>query len=141
MFRNNHAIGGLQKAPDLGRLNHLLNGPSSLKPGSTAGKVQEDLKTYVDKQTPSTDNVFHPPLVFTPQHNARLSQNDFKGLVSSFLQEQTNENSNTPSSTFLLPFLQTVCGQVNRLRTDEKNEHDEDKSASMSEDGTAQTVQ
>ncbi|XP_077206115.1 ATPase PAAT [Paroedura picta] len=140
MFRNNHAVAELQKASDLGRLNHLLNGPTSLKPGSTAGKVPEDLKTYIDKQTPSTDNVFQPPLVLTPQHNAILSQNDFKGLVSSFLQEQTNENSNTPSSTFLLPFLQTVCGQVNRLRTDEKNENYENKSASMSEDDTTQTV-
>ncbi|KAL8187233.1 UNVERIFIED_CONTAM: hypothetical protein K2H54_040675 [Gekko kuhli] len=140
VFRNNHAVAGLQKASDLGRLNHLLNGPSSLKPGSTAGKVPEDLKTYIDKQTPSADNVFQPPLVLTPQHNTVLSQNDFKGLVSSILQEQTNENSNTPSSTFLLPFLQTVCGQVNRLRTNEKNEHYENKFASMSEDDTAQTV-
>ncbi|XP_060093778.1 ATPase PAAT-like [Heteronotia binoei] len=139
VFRNNHAITGLQKASDLGRLNHLLSGPS-LKPCATAGKVPEDLKTYIHKQTPSTDNVFQPPLVHTPQHYAILSQNDFKGLVSSFLQQQTNENSNAPSSTFLFPFLQTVCGQVNRLRTDEKNENYENKSACMSEDDTAQTV-
>ncbi|XP_048361637.1 ATPase PAAT [Sphaerodactylus townsendi] len=139
-FKNNHAVDGLQKASDLGRLNHLPSGPAALKFSSTAGEVPEDLKTYsnINKQTSSTDSALQSQLVLTSQHNSILSQNDFKGLVSSFLQEQANETSNASSSTFFLPFLQTVCGQVNRLRIDETNEHHENNSGS--EDHTAEAA-
>ncbi|XP_054838252.1 ATPase PAAT [Eublepharis macularius] len=142
VFRNNHSVDGLQKASEFESLSHLPNGPSSLKPGSTVGKVLQDLKTStnINKQEPNRGNVFEPLWGLTPQHNAMLSQNDFKGLMSSLLQEQSNENSNIPSSTFLFPFLQTLCGQVNRLQVDEKKKHRENNSASMSEDVAAQTL-
>ncbi|XP_053163258.1 ATPase PAAT isoform X2 [Hemicordylus capensis] len=125
MFGSNHTIDGLQRSTDFGRRDLLPNGPSPLKPGLAAGTVLEDLKIYTDmnKPIPSREDIFEPPGLETPQHSAILSPNDFKCLVSSFLQEQANENPNTPNSTLLLPFLQTVCGQVNRLRIDERNKH------------------
>ncbi|XP_060097456.1 ATPase PAAT isoform X2 [Heteronotia binoei] len=112
---------------------------STLESGIDMDRVQAIMESMGSKLSPGAQQLLD--MVHLQQkHNAILSQNDFKGLVSSFLQQQTNENSNAPSSTFLFPFLQTVCGQVNRLRTDEKNENYENKSACMSEDDTAQTV-
>ncbi|XP_061491746.1 LOW QUALITY PROTEIN: ATPase PAAT [Rhineura floridana] len=135
-FENNHTIDGLKKVADLQRLDHLSNGPYLLKARSATGMVLQDLKMHMgmDKQIPNTCNVLEPPGLQTPQPSALLSQHDFKGLVSSFLQEQGNENPNMPNSMLLLPFLQTVCGQVNRLRIDERNKHFENNSVSE-EDG------
>ncbi|XP_066477168.1 ATPase PAAT isoform X1 [Tiliqua scincoides] len=137
---NNHTIDGLYKAVNFGRVDHLPSALTPLKPGSASGTVLEDLKMYSDmnKQIPSTETISELPGLHTPQHSVVLPQKDFKDLVSSFLQEQANENPNTPSSTLLLPFLQTVCGQVNSLRIDEKNKNYENNS--VSEDGEISTV-
>ncbi|KAJ6668992.1 hypothetical protein lerEdw1_007801 [Lerista edwardsae] len=137
---NNHTIDGLYKAVNFGRLDHLSSAPAPLKPGSTTGTILEDFKMYseMNKQVSTTEDISESPGLHTPQHSVVLPQKDFKGLVSSFLQEQANENPNTPNSMLLLPFLQTVCGQVNSLRIDEKNKHYENNS--VSEDGGIQTL-
>ncbi|XP_062987660.1 ATPase PAAT isoform X2 [Elgaria multicarinata webbii] len=137
---NNHAIDGLKKSPDFGRLDHVPNGPSFLKANSAAGTLLQDLKIHTDmnKQAPGTEPMFEPPGLQTPQPSAVVSQNNFKGLVSSFLQQQGKENSDMPNSTLLLPLLQTVCGQVNRLRIDERSKQCENNS--VSEDQGIQTV-
>lgn len=139
---NNHTIDGLYKTVNFGRLDNLPSAPAPLKPGAGGGTgtVLEDLKMYseLNKQVSTTEDISESPGLHTPQHSVVLPQKDFKGLVSSFLQEQANEDPNTPNSMVLLPFLQTVCGQVNSLRIDEKNKHYENNS--VSEDGGIQTL-
>ncbi|XP_034994302.1 ATPase PAAT [Zootoca vivipara] len=135
-FENNHTIDGLKKVVDIGRLDHLPNGLSLPRAHAAAGMAMEELKRHADmnKQIPNAENVCETPGLQAPQPSAVLSQNDFKGLVSSFLQEQGSEKPNAHNSMLLLPLLQTVCGQVNQLRIDERNKHCENKSASE-EDG------
>lgn len=140
VFGNNHTSDGLYKTVNFGRLDHLPSVSAPLTSGLATGTVQGDLKTYSDtnKKVPSSENISELPGLQTSQHNLVLPQKDFKNLVSSFLQEQANENPNTTNSSLLLPFLQTVCGQVNSLRIDEKNKHCKNNSAP--EDGEIQTV-
>ncbi|KAF7239244.1 hypothetical protein EYD10_14084 [Varanus komodoensis] len=128
----NHSIDGLEKLPVLGRLDHLSNGPSFLKANSAAGTVIEDLKlhTKMNKHASSMENMFVPPGLQTPQSFAVVPQSNAKGLASSFLQDQGKENPSMPNSTLLLPLLQTVCGQVNHLRIDERSKQYESNSGS-----------
>ncbi|XP_042314306.1 ATPase PAAT [Sceloporus undulatus] len=127
---NNHIIDGLKKAVDLGKLDNLPSKPSLLNDNREAGMLTEDLSIVRNKQLPNMENTFDPPGPQAPQASVVVSQSDFKGLVSSFLEEQGIENPNVANSTLLLPFLQTVCGQVNRLRIDERNKHCENNSVS-----------
>uniref|UniRef100_A0A8D0BG93 Chromosome 10 open reading frame 88 n=1 Tax=Salvator merianae TaxID=96440 RepID=A0A8D0BG93_SALMN len=133
---NNHTIDGFHVMSDPGSLDHLPNGPSLLKVQSATGTVIQDLKTCTEtnKQIPKTEDISGPQGFQCPQTSAALSQSDFRGLVSSFLKEQGNEHSNVSNSALLLPFLQTVCGQVNRLRIDERSRHCVNNTASE-EDG------
>ncbi|XP_007420839.1 uncharacterized protein C10orf88 homolog [Python bivittatus] len=140
VYGKNHTIDGLKKAADFGRLDRLSNGPSLLKANLAAKTATEDLNTHsrMSKQVLTTGNIFELPGLQVPQPCAVCSESDCKGFLASFLQEQGNENSNMPNSTLLLPLLQTVCGQVDRLCVDEKNKCCEKNSASE-EDGI-QTV-
>ncbi|XP_063163378.1 ATPase PAAT-like [Candoia aspera] len=140
VFGKSHTIDGLKKAADFGRLDHLSNGPSLLKANLAAKTAIEDLNTHskMSKQVLTTGNIFEFPGLQAPQPCAVCSESNCKGILSPFLQEQGNENSNMPNSTLLLPLLQTLCGQVDRLCVDEKNKCCEKTSASE-EDGI-QTV-
>ncbi|KAH0623678.1 hypothetical protein JD844_006719, partial [Phrynosoma platyrhinos] len=127
---NNHITDGLKKAADLRRLDNFPSRPSLLNDNPAAGMLTEDLNIVRNKQLPNMENTFDPPGLQAPQPSVVVSQNDFKGLVSSFLEEQGIENPSVANCTLLLPFLQTVCGQVNRLRIDERNKHCENNSVS-----------
>ncbi|KAJ7325280.1 hypothetical protein JRQ81_018300 [Phrynocephalus forsythii] len=137
MLGRNHTVDGLKKVPDLGRLDHLSNGPSCLKANLAAEMVTEDPNIDRNRQVPNIEHLSERPGLQAPKPSDIVSQNDFRGLVSSFLQEQGNENPSMSNCTRLLPLLQTVCGQVNRLRLDERNKHCENNS--VSEDGV-QTI-
>ncbi|XP_020664417.3 ATPase PAAT isoform X2 [Pogona vitticeps] len=130
MLGSNHTVDGSKEVTDLGGLGHLHNGPSLLKATLMAEKVAEDMNINRNRQVPSTGNISECPGLQAPKPSDIVSQNDFRGLVSSFLQEQGNENPDIPNGTRLLPLLQTVCGQVNRLRLDERNKHCENNSVS-----------
>uniref|UniRef100_A0A6J0UUN3 ATPase PAAT isoform X2 n=1 Tax=Pogona vitticeps TaxID=103695 RepID=A0A6J0UUN3_9SAUR len=130
MLGSNHTVDGSKEVTDLGGLGHLHNGPSLLKATLMAEKVAEDMNINRNRQVPSTGNISECPGLHAPKPSDIVSQNDFRGLVSSFLQEQGNENPDIPNGTRLLPLLQTVCGQVNRLRLDERNKHCENNSVS-----------
>nr|XP_060624572.1 ATPase PAAT [Anolis sagrei ordinatus] len=131
---NNHTVDGWKKAANLGRLDDLPNNLSLLNDNSAAGMLTEDLN--IDKNKHHS-NMVVPSGHQAPEPSAVVLQNDFKDLVSSFLEEQGNKNTSIASSTQLLPFLQTICGQVNRLRIDEKNKHCEN--STLSEDDGIQT--
>lgn len=135
VYGKNHTIDGLKKAADFGRLDHLSNGPL-LKANLAAKTAIEDLNTHskMSKQVLTSGNISELPGLQVPQPCAVCSENNCKGILASFLQGQGNENSDMPNSTLLLPFLQTVCGQVDRLCVDEKNKCCEKTSASE-EDG------
>nr|XP_020664416.1 uncharacterized protein C10orf88 homolog isoform X1 [Pogona vitticeps] len=130
MLGSNHTVDGSKEVTDLGGLGHLHNGPSLLKATLMAEKVAEDMNINRNRQVASTGNISECPGLQAPKPSDIVSQNDFRGLVSSFLQEQGNENPDIPNGTRLLPLLQTVCGQVNRLRLDERNKHCENNSVS-----------
>lgn len=108
----------------------MSNGPSLPKANLTVEMVAEDTNTDRNRQVPNTGNISECAGLQTPKPSGIVSENDFRGLVSSFLQEQGTENPSLPNCTRLFPLLQTVCGQVNRLRLDEKNKHGENNPVS-----------
>ncbi|XP_026525056.1 uncharacterized protein C10orf88 homolog isoform X2 [Notechis scutatus] len=128
VYGKNHPIDGLKKTSDFERLDHLPNGPSLLKANLVAKTVAEDLNAHSKITRQITGNLFELPGL---QPCTVHSESDCKGLLASFFQEQRNENSNIPNSSLLLPLLQTVCGQVDRLPTDEKDKCCENKFASQ----------
>lgn len=129
MYGKNHPIDGLKKASDL---DHLSNGPYLLKANLAAKTVTEDLNAHskITKQVLTTSNIFELPGL---QPCTVPSESDCKGFMASFFQEQGNENSNMPNSTLLLPLLQTVCGQVDRLSIGEKDKCE--KNSASQKDG------
>ncbi|KAM5243332.1 ATPase PAAT-like isoform 5-T5 [Hipposideros larvatus] len=98
--------------------------PFPFRTGLTAGNVTEDLKASIDKsaQPPgggTSTNLEECNIV--PQNQA-LFENDLKNVVSSFLPKKAGDNSSIPKSE-LLPFLQSLCSQVNHLRAGHNSEH------------------
>ncbi|XP_058154170.1 ATPase PAAT [Dasypus novemcinctus] len=96
------------------------------KSGLISGKMTEDLKVYIDKNTqpPDGGNITNlDEHKIMPQNHALL-ENDLKNSGSSFLPKKGNCNSNIPKSE-LLPFLQNLCSQVNHLHVGHNTEWQE----------------
>lgn len=127
MYGKNHPIDGLKKASDL---DHLSNGPYLLKANLAAKTEDLNAHSKITKQVLTTSNIFELPGL---QPCTVPSESDSKGFMASFFQEQGNENSNMPNSTLLLPLLQTVCGQVDRLSIGEKDKCE--KNSASQKDG------
>ncbi|XP_070608650.1 ATPase PAAT isoform X2 [Erythrolamprus reginae] len=124
----NHPISGLKEASDFENLDHLSNGPSLLKANLVAKTVAEDLNAHSKITNQVTGNIFE----FSGHQPCSVhSESDCKRLLALFFQKQESENSNIPNSTLLLPLLQTVCGQIDRLSIDEKDKCCENKFASQ----------
>ncbi|ETE69235.1 putative protein C10orf88 [Ophiophagus hannah] len=128
VYGKNHPIDGLKKTSDFEWLDRLPNGPSLLKANLVAKTVAADLNAHSKITKQITGNIFELPGL---QPCTVHSESDCKGLLASFFQEQGSENSNIPNSSLLLPLLQTVCGQVDRLSIDEKDKCCENKFASQ----------
>ncbi|XP_076982427.1 ATPase PAAT isoform X2 [Tamandua tetradactyla] len=107
----------LQSSSASGALDKTSSTPSPFRAGLATGKMTEDLKAYIDKNTQPHDggnisNLDEHKIV--PQ-NHNFLENDLKNSGSSFLPKKGNCNSGIPT-TELLPFLQNLCCQVNHLR-------------------------
>ncbi|XP_037660779.1 ATPase PAAT [Choloepus didactylus] len=117
---------GLQSSFTSGALDKSSSTPSPFRSGLTSGKVTEDLKAYIDKNTQPPDGGSFTNLdecKIVPQ-NHTLLEKDLKNSGSSFLPKKGNCNSNIPKSE-LLPFLQNLCSQVNHLRVGHNTEWQE----------------
>ncbi|XP_023959338.2 ATPase PAAT isoform X3 [Chrysemys picta bellii] len=125
VFGDQHTIDGLHNAAAFRGLNQSSNAPFPFKSCLTTETVLEDLKTHTDVNTriPGRENIPDLERLKTMQQSTPLPGNDFKVTLSSLMQEQTSANSNMPSSGLLLPFLQSVCSQVNHLQLDDGNKH------------------
>lgn len=116
-------------------LNQSSNAPFPLKSCLTTETIFEDLKTHTDVNTqiPGRENIPDLERLKTMQQNTPLPGNDFKVMLSSFMQEQASVNPNMPSSGLLLPFLQNLCSQVNHLQLDDGNKRFEKNTVAKGE--------
>ncbi|XP_004374973.1 uncharacterized protein C10orf88-like isoform X1 [Trichechus manatus latirostris] len=117
---------GLQSSSTSGALNKSSSTPFPFRTGLTSGKVTEDLKACIDKNTqpPGGGNTTNLSACESVPQSHTLLEDDLKNLVSSFLPKKTSDNSNIPNSE-LLPFLQNLCSQVNHLRVGNNTEWQE----------------
>nr|XP_003419714.1 uncharacterized protein C10orf88-like [Loxodonta africana] len=108
---------GLRLSSTSGALNKSSFPPFPFRAGLTPGKVTEDLKAYIDKNTqpPGEGNTANLNACESVWQSHGLLEDDLKNLVSSFLPKKASDNSNIPTSE-LLHFLQNLCSQVNLLR-------------------------
>uniref|UniRef100_A0A2K6U5U6 Chromosome 10 open reading frame 88 n=1 Tax=Saimiri boliviensis boliviensis TaxID=39432 RepID=A0A2K6U5U6_SAIBB len=114
---------GLQSSATLGSLDKSSSTPFPFRTGLTSGNVTENLQTYIEKssQLPGGENSTKlDECKIVPQNHSPL-ENDLKNAISCFLPKKASDNSNIPNSE-LLPFLQNLCSQVNRLRVGSKTE-------------------
>ncbi|XP_022355923.1 LOW QUALITY PROTEIN: uncharacterized protein C10orf88-like [Enhydra lutris kenyoni] len=110
-------VADLQSSAASGASDKSPSTPFPFRTGLTSGTLTEDLNACVDKspQPPGGGNTtrlkdYH---VVPPNHS--LLESDLRNAVSSFLPKKASDASNIPNSE-LLPFLQNLCSQVNRLR-------------------------
>ncbi|KAM9133018.1 ATPase PAAT isoform 1-T1 [Pangshura tecta] len=123
VFGDKHTIDGLHNAAAFRGLNQSSSTPFPLKSCLTTETVFEDLKTHTDVNTkiPGRESIPDLERLKTMQQSTPLPGNDFKVMLSSFMQEQASVNPNMPSSGLLLPFLQNLCSQVNNLQLEDGN--------------------
>ncbi|XP_039336671.1 ATPase PAAT isoform X2 [Mauremys reevesii] len=135
VFGDKHTIDGLHNAAAFRGLNQSSNAPFPLKSCLTTETIFEDLKTHTDVNTqiPGRENIPDLERLKTMQQNTPLPGNDFKVMLSSFMQEQASVNPNMPSSGLLLPFLQNLCSQVNHLQLDDGNKRFEKSTVAKGE--------
>ncbi|XP_007451178.1 PREDICTED: uncharacterized protein C10orf88-like [Lipotes vexillifer] len=108
---------GLQSSSASGAFDKSSPTPFPSRTGLTSGNVAEDLKAYIDKSTQPAGggNVTSLQECKIVPQNHSLPENDLKNAVSSLLPKKASDNSHVPNSE-LLPVLQNLCSQVNRLR-------------------------
>lgn len=114
---------GLQSSPASGALDGSPSTPVSFRTRLTSGNGTEDLKAYIEKssQPPGGGNISHLGECKIVPQNHSLLESDLKHAVSSFLPKRASDSSG-PAHSELLPFLQNLCGQVNRLRGGQNTE-------------------
>uniref|UniRef100_A0A8B9MPM1 Chromosome 10 open reading frame 88 n=1 Tax=Accipiter nisus TaxID=211598 RepID=A0A8B9MPM1_9AVES len=123
-FGGDHAIDGLRSAAIQTLLDQSVSEPLPVKKQLTSETICEDVKISHDlnTQVPERGNTFDSDGL-TPQQNTVDLRNDFKVMRSLHMQEQVSETPNVANPQVLLPFLQNLCSQVNRLRLKDGDRH------------------
>uniref|UniRef100_A0A8B9Z0Q8 Uncharacterized protein n=1 Tax=Buteo japonicus TaxID=224669 RepID=A0A8B9Z0Q8_9AVES len=123
-FGGDHAIDGLRSAAIQTLLDQSASEPLPVKKQLTSETIYEDVKTSHDlnTQVPERGNTFDSDRLTTQQNTVDL-RNDFKVMGSLHMQEQVSEIPNVANPQVLLPFLQNLCSQVNRLRLKDGDRH------------------
>ncbi|XP_029886654.1 ATPase PAAT isoform X2 [Aquila chrysaetos chrysaetos] len=123
-FGGDHAIDGLRSAAIQTLLDQSASEPLPVKKQLTSETIYEDIKISHDlnTQVPERGNTFDSDRLTTQQNTVDL-RNDFKVMGSLHMQEQVSETPNVANPQVLLPFLQNLCSQVNRLRLKDGDRH------------------
>ncbi|XP_069653265.1 ATPase PAAT isoform X1 [Haliaeetus albicilla] len=123
-FGGDHAIDGLRSAAIQTLLDQSASEPLPVKKQLTSETIYEDVKISHDlnTQVPERGNTFDSDRLTTQQNTVDL-RNDFKVMGSLRMQEQVSETPNVANPQVLLPFLQNLCSQVNRLRLKDGDRH------------------
>ncbi|XP_052655594.1 ATPase PAAT [Harpia harpyja] len=123
-FGGDHAIDGLRSAAIQTLLDQSASEPLPVKNQLTSETIYEDVKIShgLNTQVHERGNTFDSDRLTTQQNTVDL-RSDFKVMGSLHMQEQVSETPNVANPQVLLPFLQNLCGQVNRLRLKDGDRH------------------